>query len=130
MLHALQANQASRELLNLPRFPVDDKDLKARIMVQVCMTGRDHKRMVGMLQFGQLLSNAVSMMVVDEGDSAYYGRARAGRPLGHQAIPNQITECFRPVGITQPGDEIVEALEEIRIECNPNSAENTHGHSR
>jgi hypothetical protein len=39
MLHALQANQASRELLNLSRLPVNDKDLKARIMVQVRMTG-------------------------------------------------------------------------------------------
>jgi hypothetical protein len=86
--------------------------------------------MVGMLQFGQLLSNAVSVMVVDEGDSADYDRTRAGRPLGHQAIPNQITKCFRPVGVAQPGDEIVEALEKIRIERNPNSAKNTHGHSR
>jgi len=84
--------------------------------------------MVGMLKFGQLFCDAVSMVIVDEGDGADDGGIGTRGPLRDQAVANQVAKGFGPVGVSKPGDELIEALEEIRIECNTNSTENAHGH--
>ena len=75
---------------------MDDEDLETRIVVEMGMTGRDHQFVMSVLNLGQLLSDAVSMVVVDEGDGADYGCIGACRLLGYQAIPNQIAKRLRP----------------------------------
>jgi len=42
-------------------------------MVKVRMAGRDNEILVCMLQHGQLLSDLIGMMVVDQSDRAYNG---------------------------------------------------------
>jgi hypothetical protein len=74
VLHALQSDQAACELFDLSGFPVDNEDFETRIMVKMRMTGRDHQLVVGVLEFGELLSDAMGMMVINEGDGAHYGR--------------------------------------------------------
>jgi hypothetical protein len=129
MLHALQTNQAACELFDLSRSPVHDEDLQTRVVVEMRMTGRNYQFVIGMLKFRQLLCHSVGMVVVDEGDGANHRRIEICRLLGDQAIPNQITERFGPVGVAQSRNEIIEAFEKIGIECNSDSAENTHGYS-
>ncbi len=85
--------------------------------------------MVGVLKFGQLLGNPVSVMVVDEGNAPDYRPIGVGRPLGDQAIADQIAEGLGSVGIAKPRDEMVEALEKVRIESNSDSAKDSHRHS-
>src|SRR5262249_37226537 len=58
-----------------------------------------------------------------------YGSDGTRRPLRDEAIANEISKGFGPVGISKPGYEIIEALEEIGIECDTDSAEDAHGHS-
>jgi hypothetical protein len=82
-----------------------------------------------MLKFRQLLCDAVSMMIVDKRDGPDHRSDGTRRPLGDKAIANQVAKRFGPVGISKPGDEIIEALEEIGIQCNTDSTENAHGHS-
>jgi hypothetical protein len=129
VLHALQTDQPAGELFDLSGLAMNNEDFQAGIMVEMRMTGRNHQFVVCMLEFGQFLGNAVGVMVVDERDGADYRRIGACCPLCDQAIANQVPESLGPVGIAQPGDEIVEALEEIRIECYSDSAKDTHGHS-
>ena len=76
VLHTLQTDQAAGELLDLPGFSMDNEDFQARVMVEMRMTGRDYQFVVRVLEFSQLLGNAVGMMVVDERDSAHYRRVR------------------------------------------------------
>jgi hypothetical protein len=129
VLHSLQSDEAACELLDLSGPAVHNDDFKARIVIEMCVTGRDHQFVMGMLQFRQLLCDAASMMIVDKGHGADYRRIGAGRPLGHEAIADQVTKGFGSVCVSKPGDEIVEALEEIGIECNTNSTKDTHDHS-
>lgn len=42
VLHALEADQPAGELFDFPGFALDDEDFKARFMVKMRMTGRDH----------------------------------------------------------------------------------------
>ena len=81
MLHAFQPDQATSELLDQLRLSVNDEDFQAGVMVEVRMTGRDYKIVIGVLQFGQLFGDAVGMMVVDERDGADHGHIRNCRPL-------------------------------------------------
>lgn len=129
VLNTFQANQAASECLDPSRFAMDDEDLQAGIMIEVRMAGRDHQFVVCVLKCGQLLANAVGVMVVDERDGANYRRIGIRRPFGDEPIADEIAEGLRAVRITESGDEIIEAIEEIRIERNADSAENAHGHS-
>ena len=122
VLQALQTDQAAGELFDLSGLAMNNEDFQAGIMVEMRMTGRNHQFVVCMLEFGQLLGNAVGVMVVDERDGTDYGRNGARCPLCDQAIANQVAESLGPVSIAQPGDEIVEAFEEIRIERYTDSA--------
>jgi hypothetical protein len=129
VLHAFQSNEAPSELLNLPGFSADNEDFQAGVMIEMRVTGRNHQLVIRVLNFGQLLRHPMGVMVVDECDCADYDCIRSSRLLYDQAIANQIAESFRPVGISQPGDELVEAFEKIGIECNSDSAKDTHRHS-
>jgi hypothetical protein len=129
VLHAFQTDQAAGEHFDLSGFAMNNEDLKAGIMVEMRMTGGDHEVVICVLKFGQLFCNAVGVMVVDERDGTDYCLIGACRPLGNQAITDQITESLGPVAIAQPGNEIVEAFEEIRIERYSDSAKDAHGHS-
>ena len=82
--------------------------------------------MVGMLKFGQLFCDAVSMVIVDEGDGADDGGIGTRGPLRDQAVANQVAKGFGAVGVSEPGDEIIEAGEQIGVECDANSTENAH----
>src|SRR5579863_3713432 len=108
---------------------MDDQDFQARVMVEVCVAGRDDKFVVRVLDFSQLLGNAVGMMVVDEGDRTHDRRVWTCCAFCNQPIADQITESLRPVSVAQSGNEIVKAFEKIRIECNSDSAKDAHGHS-
>jgi hypothetical protein len=101
---------------------MNNEDLKAGIMVEMGMTSRDHEFVICMLEFGQLLGDAMRVMVVDERDSTDHCRVGACRPLCDQAIANQVSKGLGPVRVAQSGDEIIEPLEEIRIQRNSDSA--------
>lgn len=130
VLHALQANQAAGEFLDPARFAMDNENLQTRVMVQMCMTGRDHQFVIGMLKFRQLLCHAVGVMVINQGDSAHDRSVRSSCSLRHKAIANQVAKGLGPVGVAQPRNEIIEALKEIGIERNSDSTENTHCRSK
>ena len=68
----LQADQATGKALYLCGFAMHDEDLKARIVIEMCVTGRDHQCVIGMLKFRQFLCDTMSMMIVDESDRADY----------------------------------------------------------
>ncbi|MGA9463627.1 MAG: hypothetical protein WBV28_12620 [Terracidiphilus sp.] len=129
VLHAFQADQSASEFLDPSGLPVDDEDFQARIMVKMSMTGRDHQVVVCVLQFGQFLGYAVGMMIVNQRDRAYHDRISNCRSFGNQAIANQIAKGLGSVRIAKPGDEMVEAFEEIRINRNSDSAEDAHDYS-
>lgn len=126
MLHALQTDQAAGELFDLSGLTVHDEDFKARIMIEVRMTGRDHKFVIGMLKFGQLLGNAVAVMIIDERDGADYCGIGTRRALCDQAIADQIAKGLGPIGIAEPGDEIVETFEKVGVQCYTDPTEDTH----
>ena len=127
VLYAFQANEAACELLDLSRSSVHDEHLETRIVVEMRVAGRDHQLVMGMLDLRQLLCDSVSVMVVDKGDSTDYRGFGARGPLRDEAIANQVAKGFGPIGVSKPGDEIIEAIEEIGIERNPDSTENSHG---
>jgi hypothetical protein len=129
MLYAFQANKPSSELFDLSGLPVHDEDFETRIVVEMCMICRDHKFMIGMLKFRQPLCDTMSMMIVDEGDSADDSGIGTRCSLRDQAIADQIAESLGSVRIAEPSDEIIKAFEQIRIQRNADSAKNTHGHS-
>lgn len=129
MLHTFQADQTSSELLHLSSFAMDNEDFQAGIVIEMCVTGRNDQFVMGVLKFGELLGNSVSVVVIDERDGADHRRTRTCRLLGNQPIANQIAEGLGPIRIPEAGDEMVEALEEVRIECHSDSAENAHVHS-
>lgn len=108
---------------------MDNEDFQARIMVEMRMAGRYDQFVILVLKFGQLLGNAVGVMVVDERNGAYYRRIGARRSLGNQAIANQVAKSLGSVGIAEPGDEIIEALEKIRIESDSDSRKDAHARS-
>ena len=68
VLHAFQAYEAICKLGHPGRFAVDDQYFKARVVVEVSVAGRDHKFVMCMLDFSELFRDAVSVVVVDEGD--------------------------------------------------------------
>ena len=95
-------------------------------MVEVRMAGRDDQFVILVLEFGQLLGDAVGVMVVDEGDGADDRRVGCGGALGNQAIANQIAESLGAVGVAAARDGAVKTLEEIRIESDADAAEVAH----
>ena len=122
VLHALQPDQAAGELFDLSGSAMDNENFQARVVVEMRMTGGYNQFVVRMLQFSQPLGNTMGVMVVDQRDGSNNRGIGACRSLRDQAIANQVAEGFGPVGIAQPGDEIVEAFEEIRIERYADSA--------
>lgn len=122
VLHPLQADQASGEFFDLCGFATDHKDFEARVMVEMRMTRGDDQFVVGVLDFGQLFGHPMRVMVEDEGDCADYDRVGIRRPIGDQAIPDEIAEGLGSAGIAQPRDENIKPFEKIRIECNSDSA--------
>jgi hypothetical protein len=51
MLDTFQANQTAGEFLDLSRFAMDNEDFEAGIMVEMRVTRRDHKLVIGVLEF-------------------------------------------------------------------------------
>lgn len=130
VLHASEADHAAGKFFYLARLAVDDEDFEAGVVVEVSVAGGDDQGVVGVLEFGQLLRDAVGVMVVDEGDGADDGGVLAGGLFGDKAITNEIAEGLGAIGVAEGGDEGVKADEEIGIECNADAAEDAHGHPR
>jgi hypothetical protein len=52
MLHAFQSDQTASEFLYAPGFAMHNQNFQARIVIQMCVTGGDHKVVVRVLKFG------------------------------------------------------------------------------
>ena len=86
MLDTFQANQATGECFNLRGFSMDHENFQARIVIEMCMTCRDHQPVMRVLKFGQLLRDPIGVMVVDECDRTDDRRIGFGRLLNDQTI--------------------------------------------
>jgi pimeloyl-ACP methyl ester carboxylesterase len=129
MLHTLQPDQPPGKFFHPAGFTVDHQNFQAQVMVKMRMTGRDHKIVIRVLNFGQLLRHPASMMVVNQRDRANNRRIRFRCPLGNKTIANQIAEGLGTIAISQPRNEIIKALQEIRIERDSDPAQHSHSHS-
>jgi hypothetical protein len=129
VLHAFQANQPVSELGDGGGLAVHDEDFEAGVVVEVGVACGDDELVAGVLQLGEFFADSPGVVVVDNGDGAHHGGCVVGGPLGYQAVSDEIAEGLGSVGIAQPRDEIIEAFEEVRIECNSDSAKDAHGHS-
>ena len=83
--------------------------------------------MIGVLDFGQLFGDTVSVVIVNQGDGADHNRVGCGGSLDDQSIADQVAKCFGSVGIAAPGDRAIKPFEKIGIEGNADSAEFAHG---
>ena len=126
VLHAFQTDQSAGEFFHLGRSSVNDKDFEARFVIEVGVACGDNEVMVGVLESGQFIRDAMRMVVVDQSDGTHHDGLRACGSLGNEAIADQIAEGFGTVGISQTRDEMIESLKQIRIEGNSDSTENTH----
>ncbi len=99
VLHTFEADKAVGKLRHPGRFAVNDQHFKAGVVVEVGVTGGDHKLVVCVLNFSELFRDAVSVVVVDEGDGADHSRVRGRGLLSDQAVADQVAKGFRPVGI-------------------------------
>src|SRR5580658_5086172 len=127
VLHAFEADEPIGKLFYRGRLAVDNQRLETGVVVQVRVAGGDDQVMTGVLKLGQLFRNSTSVMVVNQGDSADDGRIGCGGLLGHQPVADQIPECFRAVGVASMADGPVEPLEEVRVQRNADSAQESHG---
>jgi len=126
VLDAFEADEAVGEALDAGRGAVDDQDLEAGVVIEVGVAGRDDQVVVLMLEAGELISDAVGIVVVDEGDGANDGGVGGGGAFGDEAVANEIAEGFRAVGVAAAGDGAVELCEEGGIESDADAAELTH----
>ena len=94
VLNAFEANEPIGELFNLGRLSVDDEHLKAGVVIEMRMAGGDDQFMVLVLHLGELFSDAVLLMVEDEGDGADYDGVRRRGLLVDEAVANEIAKCF------------------------------------
>lgn len=118
MSNAFRADQQIRKLLYLLRAAFYDKNLEARVVIEmgVCC-GDDHVVMI-MLQVHQFFGKQPRVVVVDERYRSHDICFRRFDGRAHQPIANEVTECFRPVGIALFRDETVKACQQIGIDRN------------
>ena len=110
MLHAFQADDDVGKVLHARRFAVDDQHFKAGVEIEMSMARGNDEVMMRMLRLGQLFSDAVGVMVVNEGDGAHNGGIwRSGR-LSHQPVANQVAKGFGAIGVSTLLDGTVKAL--------------------
>ena len=122
VMHAFKPYESVSELGDSGGLAVHDEDFQAGVVVEVGVAGGDDELVAGVLQLGEFVADSPGVVVVDKGDGAHHGGGVVGGPIRYQAVSDEIAESFGSVGIAQPRDQIIEAFEEIRIECNSDSA--------
>lgn len=126
VLHTLETNQPVGKLLNLGGLAMNDQHLKTGFVIQVRMAGGNHQVMEGVLQIGEFFSDAVGMMIVDEGNRADDGDVGSARLLANQTISNEVAECLGAVGVSGVPDRTVKPIQKVRINSNSDAAQYTH----
>ena len=75
VLNAFQSNKAAGEFLYPSRLAMHNEDFQARVMVDMCMTGRDHQFVACVLKLGQFFRNAVARTNASSGSMALVRKA-------------------------------------------------------
>ena len=81
-----------------------------------------------MLNAGKFLAQHSDVMVVDQGDGAYYMGVRRFPRLLHQFIADQIAKGLRAVGIPAPANQLIEFVQEAAIDGDANPTEGAHAY--
>ena len=113
VFHTSDRNHLFRQFTHFPAFSSKDDNFEAVVVVQMDVSGGHNKSSVVVLQFGQLVSQIMDVMVVNQCD-------RRGdlfpvtRPfILHERIPHQISDRLGTVGIPLLGNRSVETLQQI-----------------
>ena len=130
VLDTFEADEAVGELLDLGGFAVDDEDFEAGVVVEMGVAGGDDEVVEGVLEVGELLADAVGVMVIDEGDGADDGGVGGGGLVADEAVADEIAEGLRAVGVAAFLDGAVELVEEIGVDGDADAGELAHGCSR
>ena len=99
-------------------------------MIQMSMHGGNHEVVVFVLRFRQLLPDSMGMMVVDQGDGAHHDRSGIAGPLPHQPVADQIPKSLGTIRVSALLNGTIEPLQQVRVQRNPDSAQNAHTHTR
>ena len=123
VLHSFEADEPIGQLLDLRRLTVHDEHFEAGIEVEMSMAGRNDQLMVCVLDFGELLSDSVGVVIVDQSHRSNHRCIRNRRLLADEPVPDQIAESLRTVRVTPLSNGTVEPLKKLGIERNADSAE-------
>ena len=126
VLDAFEADEAFGEALDVGGGAVDDQHFEAGVVIEVGVAGGDDQVVVLVLEAGELVGDAVGVVVVDEGDSADDGGVGGGGAFGDEAVANEIAEGFRAVGVAALLDEAIELVQKVGVDGYANPAEPAH----
>ena len=82
--------------------------------------------MVIVLQAGQLLAEQPDVMVVEQRDGADDHARRLLGNLVDEVGPDQVAERLRSIRVSSARDQVVEFLEQLRVDRHADAAELTH----
>ena len=126
MLHALGSDQAIRKFPDIFRGAFEDQDFEAGVVVEMGVRSGHHQRVVFMLQIRQFFWQQTGMMIIDQRHGTDDECIRGFDNRADQAIANEVTKRLGAVGETLAGQEAIEALKKVRVDCHADATERCH----
>ena len=102
--------------------------LHAVVVIEVHMRGCDDVMMCVVLDVGHLLFELPLVVIIDERQHAHRVFIGILDPFFHEPGPNQIPEGLRAGSIAGPIDELIEFLQQIRLDGDAKTNQGLWGH--
>jgi hypothetical protein len=123
--NSLRADEAVCQPAHLSELPSEDDDLQAVAVVDMDVHRRDDLLGVVVLQRGQAVAQRPGVMVVHDGHGAH-GHDVIVELGVDEMVADQITQRFGTISDTAVFKEVVESLQEVRVDGYANSFDFAH----
>ena len=109
------------KVLDILNLATNRENFKTMVMVKVYVHTCQCNVQVMMLEVDDLLVELTLMMIVDQADHTDYRAVPLFPSLLLEPPPNQVTDCFGTVCVTETVKERIEVYQQPFLECNAKS---------